>query len=118
MPSINDNSPLDLFANYSDPRFSRGQTATVYGPPSGPQGHPGMLYNYSDRLWEGDYTKAKEASWIATELGACLNSPRWLTLFLSYYYGHRVELVHVLKGVNVSNGYHYNVYGTRRVGQV
>lgn len=110
-----DDCPLDLFAHYTDSRFVEGNTVTVYGLPSGRYGHPGLHYDYSDRIWEGNYSKAKEGAWIATELGAAPNSPRWLTIFLSHYYGYRVELVHVLKGVNASNGYHYNVYGTRRV---
>lgn len=107
--------PLDLFAHYTDPRFIGGNTVTVYGVPSGPYGHPDLHYDYSDRLWQWDYTKAQEATFVATESGATKNSPRWLTVFLSYYYGRRVELVHVVKGVNVSNGYHYNVYGTRDI---
>lgn len=106
------NSPLNLFGHYSDSRFANGNTITVYGLPSGRHGHAGLHYNYSDRLWQHDYQLAKESAWIATETGATVNSPRWLTIFLSHYYGKRVELRHVLVGVNVSNGYHYNVFGT------
>src|SRR5262245_58528074 len=108
------NHPLPLFAHYTDPRFMGGKTVTVYGQPSGPTGNPDLFYNYSDRLWQSDYDLAKESSWVATESGATQNSARWLTVFLSHYYGHRVDLLHVVVGVNVSNGHHYNVFGTRR----
>lgn len=115
--SLDNNHALDLFAHYSDLQFREGKTVTVYGIPSGLYGHHDLDYNYSDRLWMANYTHAQEASFVATELGATLNSPRWLTIWLTYYYGYRVELVHILKGVNMSNGYHYNIFGTRKVGE-
>lgn len=112
------NQPLDLHAHYSDPRFSRGQVHTIYGSEAqSPHGHPDLHYDYSDRLWQWDYQKAEEASFVATESGAARSSPRWLTVFLTYYYGRLVKLEHVLVGVNVSNGYAYHVYGTRDIGK-
>lgn len=44
--------------HYTDERFRHPQT--VYGPP-GPsgEGHPGLTYEYDDRMWEWDRSKAE-----------------------------------------------------------
>lgn len=97
-------TPLQLNPHYTDERFNKEQT--VFGSES-----KGLFYNYSDRLWQGDYSKAQEASFVATESGARLNSARWLQVFLAYYHGKPVHLRHVIAGINRNNLYAYYVCG-------
>lgn len=44
--------PLQLRPHYSDPRFNEEQA--VFG-----CSEKGLFYNYSDRLWQADYTKSR-----------------------------------------------------------
>lgn len=92
--------------HYSDERFSRGKEHTLYGAEQ-----KGLSYDYSDRLWQWDYTKAKNASKAATEAGLTAGSPHWYEHYLSTYFGKPVKLVHIIGGVNVSNGYEYFAFG-------
>lgn len=71
----------------------------------------GAEYNYSDRLWQWDYDKAKKSWEIAKARGLVANSAAEIEAYLTAYYDRQLKLVHVLAGFNVSNGYDYQVYG-------
>lgn len=98
--------PLELNPHYSDHRFDGHEPLTVFG-----QEIKGLFYNYSDRLFQADWRKDREAAFAANESGKVRNSAEWLEVYLTYYHGQPVCLYHVLAGVNRSNGYGYAVYG-------
>ena len=104
--------PLNTNPHYTDRRFNTAQT--VFGKPSkSDRGHKDLSYDYSDRLWQWDYDKAKRAAEIANETDATPKSARWYEAYLSAYFDKPIEIVHILAGVNVSNGYAYAVFGYR-----
>lgn len=73
----------------------------------------GADYAYSDRIFQWNWDKA-EATWKqareafpdAMDTAACREA--WLRL---YWDKPRLELVHIMAGFNLSNGYPYQVYG-------
>lgn len=104
-PATNDpDVPLETMPHYSDDRFRREQT--VYG-----RAEKGLVYNYSDRIWQWDYKKAEEATEIANKSKFKLRSARWYEVYLSAFFGKPIQIKHILAGVNVSNGYPYCVFG-------
>ncbi len=108
----NKDAPLKTDPHYTETRFKTAQT--VFGEPSkSPYGHKDLNYDYSDRLWEWDYNKAKLSSETATATDATPKSARWYEAYLSAYFDKPIEIVHILAGYNVSNGYPYAVFGYR-----
>lgn len=56
----NKEKALKTSPHYSDKRFEQEQT--VFGKPSRLRcGHEHLHYNYSDRLWQWDYDKARRS---------------------------------------------------------
>lgn len=108
----------NLRPHYTDSRFYSGQEHTVFlaqGYTLTKSRNPtvkGANYDYSDRLWQWDYKKAEAARARAIEIVPDTYSARFYETFLRLYYGNEaIELVHIVTGVNVSNGYDYQVYG-------
>lgn len=104
MSTFDRDCPLELRPHYSDDRFD--EERAVFG-----QEEKGLFYNYSDRLWQADWEKSKEAAEAANASGATRDSATWLETWLSHWHGKKVDLKHVVSGVNKSNGHPYNVYG-------
>lgn len=109
-PSYPTTSSLDAGINdnphYSDKNFDHKEQ-TIFG-----KEQKELEYNYSDRIWQWDYSKAENASKAAKESGAMHNTARWHQEFLrSYFDRPDLELKHIIAGVNWSNGYAYLVYG-------
>ena len=100
------NKVLETSPHYTDHRFKKPQT--VFG-----QEEDGIGYDYSDQLWEWDYNKAEESAKIANESGALPRTCLWYEVYLSAYFGRSIEIVHIISGVNVGNGYPYCVFGYR-----
>ncbi len=72
----------------------------------------GLEYAYSDRLREWYTSDQYEAAWA----GAKELHPTRTAAFIQEYMRRlmdkpTIELVHILAGVNLSNGYSYHVYG-------
>jgi len=97
---------LETSPHYSDSRFKKEQT--VFGKAS-----PGLGYDYSDRLWQWDYEKSKEAFAEADKSGKTKNSANYYDVYLSHYFGKKIRVEHILAGVNASSGYPYAVFGYR-----
>jgi hypothetical protein len=71
----------------------------------------GATYNYSDRIWQWDWDKA-DVSRKAVDESLDRRSPAFIQAWLRLYFDKPdLELVHVMAGFNVSNGYSYQVYG-------
>jgi hypothetical protein len=112
-PSTNDKRKvLETQPHYTDDRFSREQT--VFGrKPKGSYGHEHLHYDYSDRLWQWNYEKAKEASAAAQASGHPIRSCLYYEVYLSTYFGKQVEIEHIVAGVDQSTGYPYCAFGYR-----
>ncbi|MFA6043417.1 MAG: hypothetical protein WC718_00410 [Phycisphaerales bacterium] len=100
-------------AHYSDPRFHNPPPSlgyrerTVFG-----EDRTGLRYEYSDRLFQWDPVKYRAAVEVASgKPGVKERTARWFEEYLSEYLGHRVNIVHIIAGVNQSNGYSYLIYG-------
>lgn len=104
----------NLTPHYTDSRFRDAQTVWIANGRKA-KGHsgtiPGIIYNYSDRLWQWDWHKCDEVSKsIDTSLDR--RSPAYIQEFLRKVLNRpKLELLHVMAGFNVSNGYPYQVYG-------
>jgi hypothetical protein len=98
------NKPLETMPHYTDTRFNKEQT--VFG-----KAEKGLGYDYSDRIWQWDYSKAEEACKIADESGCTQKSCSWYEAYLSHFFGKKITIKHIIAGVNVSNGYPYCVFG-------
>jgi len=103
-PVHNKNTPLETMPHYTDKRFEKEQT--VFG-----KAEKGLHYDYSDRLWQWDHAKAKQASETANASHAVNRSARWYEEYLSAYFGKKTIIKHIVAGVNRSNGYPYCVFG-------
>ena len=109
-------SERDLYPHYSDPRFSRGQTKTVwvadgFTAERGDYGETvkGAQYIYSDRI---DFYAREEGYDAANHSEFLAQSPGWFEFVLkTALHNDAIELVHLIAGVNVSNGYPYLVFG-------
>ena len=75
----------------------------------------GLRYDYSDRLQQYDYDKERAAAKKATEEGHEPRTAAWVEVYLSEIYGEPVKIRHIASGFNVSNGYSYQIFGTRPV---
>ena len=108
--TLNKDEPLHTSPHYTDDRFKNEQT--VFGEqPKSRYGHDGLHYDYSDRLWQWDYSKAEKSIEIANASGATPKSCRWYEAYLSAYFDRPIEIKHIVAGVNRSNGYPYCVFG-------
>lgn len=122
-PYIESNSRAKINVNphYSDPAFSEPKTTYLAssfclkrtGEGLDGQGVEGLSYVYSDRLAQWDHTKFQASAEVATRSGAPDNSADWFSAFMSHYNGKDIEVLHVIAGVNVSNGYPFYVLGHR-----
>lgn len=65
---------------------------------------------YSDRIWQWNYEKSQKSSEIATNSGATLHTARWYQNYLSAYFDRNVEIVYIMAGFNLSNGYPYQFF--------
>jgi hypothetical protein len=92
--------------HYTNPHYN--QARTIYGGEV-----EGLEYEYYDRMWQWDYDKAETARKTACETVKNVHSAKWYQAFLSAYYDRPVDLVHILAGFNLSNGYPYQVFGFR-----
>lgn len=121
MATSNRRVPLETYPSYSDTRFTDGHAHTVFceGTPKrdgfGGESILGLEYAYDDRLQQWDYKKHEEAWKHASSTGLPNRSADLYEAYLTAYYGHPVRLEHVLAGVNVSSGYPYVVFGTRKL---
>lgn len=110
-PSVPCTQDLDArmaYAHYTDDRFKEAQV--VYG-----RKEKDLSWDYSDRFYGWDYQKAKAAAEYAVSQGSHGRTARFSLLFLQYFFDDpNLELVCVMTGFNVSNGYDYYVYGYRR----
>lgn len=97
----------NLYPHYTDKRFKEPQT--VWGAEE-----EGLTYEYSDRIRQWDYDKAKAASESASAK-AQKDTAKWFTFYLSHYYDKPVVLRHIMAGFNVGNGYPYQIFGFRFV---
>lgn len=108
----------DYDPHYSNPQFNHPQTiflAEGYKISQSSYGGDivtGVVYSYSDRLIQWNYNKAQEA-WELAKTNVYPNrSAGMVELYLRNYFDNpRLELVHILAGVNLSNGYSYRVFG-------
>jgi hypothetical protein len=101
---------IELQPHYSNPKFDGKGEVEIWG-----RKQSGIDYVYSDRLWQWDWNKAKEAAEHCSERKIRLNTARWVQEFLKYYYSKPIEVCHIYSGVNQSNGYSYWVAGFRSV---
>lgn len=104
-PVIRDlNVVLDTYTNWNSSQADKERT--IFGAEE-----KGLFYNYSDRLYDWDYDKAKRAYAYAAEV-ATPKTGAYYTAMLSYFHdGAKVDLRHIIAGCNRSNGYPYLVFG-------
>ncbi len=108
--------------HYTDTRFNKAQTVFVAS------GHKtsrdnlgydrveGASYDYSDRIFQWFSDEDRDRAWeAAKQKVAEKESPAMIEEYLrALYKDPGLELLHILTGVNVSNGYPYRVYGYSR----
>ena len=116
-PIVDKRLALEIAPHYTNDRFTFAvgyQPQTVFGDEApDPCGHSGLTYDYSDRLVQWDNGKSEKAWYMATESGAPPKSAEFLERYLSAFHGKPVEVVHVMAGVNRSNGGSYWIAGWR-----
>lgn len=95
---------LDLNPHYSNPDFSKGQLHDVFG-----QEEKGIHYVYSDRFENRSFLYYCVQR--AVDEGAAPSSAEAWENGLRLYTGCKVDLKNIKVGVNVSNGYAYQVFG-------
>lgn len=107
-----------LFPSYSNSAFRTDQTTFLApGYKLVPGYYPsvkGASYEYSDRLWQWDWDKADQANKQAREQHGDTNTNTavFCETFLRLYFDKpNLIVVHLISGVNRSNGYPYVVYG-------
>lgn len=105
-----------LWPHYSNSQFDTDQT-TFLAPgyrlePDYIRSVKGIAYDYSDRLWQWDWNKADQANKAAREQHEQTNTAAFCETFLRLYFDKpNLVVVHLISGVNRSNGYPYVVYG-------
>ena len=99
------NTPL-YAPHWTDPRSKHA--TTLYG-----HEKEGLVYEYSDRLAQWNWTKHDEAGHIASLCDVRPLSVLWWEIYLTSYYDKRIWVEHVLGGANWSTGYPYTVLGYR-----
>lgn len=77
----------------------------------------GIEYAYSDRLLEWDYSKHQAAWEHAKNNGLTTQTCAFFEAYLSTYFDRPVEILHILAGWNWGNGYPYQVFGYRFIGE-
>ena len=109
--------PLNnLSPHYSDNNFKKPQTLWTKNINKLKKENDVVCYDkasyvYSDRLYQYDYDKTTSSFEKAKEEFK-VNTPKYFESFLRHYYDdNKLELVHILSGFNLSNGYPYLVYG-------
>lgn len=75
----------------------------------------GLSWDYSDRIWEWDYEKAEQSAKLASEKHPT-RTAAWVEVYLSAFFGKDIEVVCIMAGFNVSNGYPYQVFGYKEKG--
>jgi hypothetical protein len=78
---------------------------------------PGLTYDYDDRLSQWDWDKNKYARKKATDDGFVPTTAKWYKAFLENYYDKKIDLIHIIAGINFSNGYPYVVFGYKVIGE-
>ncbi len=104
--------------HYTDHRFSHPQTIFLGGNYETHKRYSldvvdGAIYDYSDRFvqWYG-YDKCKEAKEEANNLVGNNDSAKFFEQYLRILTGDAdLKLVHILSGVNLTNGYPYLIFG-------
>lgn len=92
------------FAHYLDERYTNGDV-TVYG-----SARDDLFYNYDDRLMSHGNHSAATA--VANASSAAKNTPAWWIVYLKAIHGAtRLDLRHIMTGVNKGNGFQYLVLG-------
>lgn len=111
---------LESEPHYTDPRFREEQTVFCAEPDRlhdrrglGTLVVEDCHYDYSDRLYEWDREKHKEAIGVANQSGHERRTANWYQAYLRHYYGKPIDLIHIVAGINHSNGWSYRVFGTR-----
>lgn len=109
-PHATDNPNVRLHrAHYSDERYMK-HDQTTFGRQT-----EGIVYEYTDRLWQWDYAKAKASSEVANESDCECGSASWWEVWLSHFYdGDKITVEHVMAGVNKSSLDDYEILGFRR----
>jgi hypothetical protein len=110
-----DKQPIaNLQPHYTDEYYREARTVWIadgYKPNDAYGAIRGIEYNYSDRIWQWDWNKA-DGLYKSIDSTLDRRSPAFLQEFLRQYFDKpELELVHVMAGFNVSNGYPYQVYG-------
>lgn len=106
------NSKTETLAHphYSDPRFNTGGGAVIFG-----QKQDGLDYEYDDRLMQWDYEK-HQAAWetAVSQHGKQQTAGRVETYLRHYYNDDGLELLVIIAGARMDNGYPWYAYGFRR----
>ncbi len=97
------NAQLYVNPYYTDSRFREPQT--IFG-----EREDGLSYEYDDRIQQWDYQKHKD-SWEVAKQDNAVRTANFYSAYLSAYHDRKIEVVHILAGVNLSNGYPYLVFG-------
>lgn len=111
----------DLWPHYTDRRFTERSGGMTVFLAEGKKIHKehdtdfveGASYEYSDRLaqWHGN-DKCDEASQKAKAVAGSADSAQYYEEYLRALLNNpKLELVHIVSGVNRSNGWDYRVYG-------
>lgn len=108
-----------LHPHYTNPNFKEGVQAVFLDSrfQEGRQGIDGAAYDYSDRFCGWFESKDIEEAWQAAKRLAMagefeIDSAGYFEAWLqSLFKDPGLKLVHILTGVNMSNGYPYMVYG-------
>lgn len=106
VPVTNSKNATLPHPHYTDDRFRTEQT--VFG-----KEEQGLHYDYSDRIWQWDCDKAKEASAAASEAGLKRNTCAWYEKYLSEFHGQPVEIKHIMACFHLASGHPLYVFGYR-----
>ena len=113
----NKNGHLSTNPSWNDGRYEKPQTAFCSDPSKLVKAKygdglvvNGLSYDYSDRFRQWDYKKS-DKSWDEAK-GENYTAAKHES-YLCNYFGKDIELVHLIVGINQSNGYSYLVYGYR-----
>lgn len=101
--------------HYSDERFKKPQTVFCTTPDKIKLEHnipyiKGLSYVYSDRLIQWDW-KAHDNAWEYASEKYPKKTANFYEKYLSIYFKKEIELIHIVSGVNRSNGYSYQIFG-------
>lgn len=69
---------------------------------------------YSDRMFQWDYDKAREAFKNTGAQGSCHITPEQANQIIKKYYGADHECLAYAVGCNVSNGYPYSIFWVKK----